>query len=175
MDVDRAAERCLGIAGTSVPGRRMDAERVGRVFHRRHVPAELTMGHQYRKHLQVAQLSRPGQQVRDQQHTQSGDPGPRVASGICAHTRNRPGTTGLTSEYEPLRASGRRGTVSRLMRRRPWSSSSPGCLRGQLLAQAGGPPGQDLARLAAGAARLPEWVCMGDGAHPRNRGPEAAR
>ena len=67
------------------------------------------MGYQHGKHLQVAQLGRPGQQVGDKQHAQPVISGPAAAPGTCAHTRNRPGP-GRTSEYEPVRASSRRST-----------------------------------------------------------------
>jgi hypothetical protein len=73
VNIDPAAHRCRGLARACARGRRMHAERVGGAFQGSQSPGSPVVGRQHREHLQVAQLSRPGQQIGDQQHAQCGD------------------------------------------------------------------------------------------------------
>ena len=89
MHIERAAERCLSVQRAGKRGRWMDAERVRVPFQGFRLPSGKR---EHRDHLQTAQLECPGEQV-------------------SSNTRNRPGLAGLTSAYEPVRASSTRTTL----------------------------------------------------------------
>jgi hypothetical protein len=77
VNVDRTAQRRLGIARTAAHGGRVDVERVGGALEGRPRPATLVFYCQRGQHLRVAQFGRPGQQVGGQLDAQPGEVRPR--------------------------------------------------------------------------------------------------
>ena len=72
MHVNRAA-KCLLRFIRAVRGGRVDTKRTGVAFEGSRLRGRLTGADEHSEHLQPTQLSRPGQQVGDQQHAQCGD------------------------------------------------------------------------------------------------------